>query len=494
MFQFVLGLFKSALTGDLLSLTVVTLLAGMLALPVGLLLLLLLQLCGLRKGVPFSYNLRNLAVRWRTTALTGVAFTLVVALMVVMLAFVNGMYALTANSGVPANVLILADGATDELFSNLGYGEIKEIELRPEVARDDDGKPLASWEVYVVVNQPILVRKCATCGQMAPVERLGQRLLPHGEPPCAGSGQVITGTRGRRFIQVRGIEDPVKSGKVHQLPLLPGGEWFGSAGVQALPDSKTGEQAIQAVIGQGLARELGPDQGKRSLEVGDYFDLGPRKWVVTGILKSSGSTFDSEVWAKFSLVAEQFGKGAYTTCVLRANDPATAADLARDLSANYKKPAVTAQTEPEYYAKLNTTNVQFLAAIIIVVIIMGIGSVFGVMNTMFAAIAQRTKDIGVLRILGYTPWQVLVSFCLEALLLASLGGLLGCLLGSLCNGLSATSNLSAGPGGGKSVVLQLVIDWPILLCGMGFAVVMGCFGGLIPSLSAMRLKPLDAVR
>ena len=456
-------------------------------------LIVLLQLTGVIRKVPYSYSVRNIVVRWRITFMTGLAFTLVVGLMTVMLGFVNGMYKLTESSGVPGNVVVLADGALDELFSNLGYGDIKELELHPLIVRDDNNKPLASWEVYVVVNQPIAVRKCPVCGELAPVDRFGQKLMPHGEPECAGSGASVTGTRGRRFLQVRGIEDPARSGLVHGLDLYRGGRWFNQAGVEPVPGSK-GETAIQAVIGEGLARELGPDQNKKALEVGDYFDLGPRKWIVVGILKSSGSTFDSEVWSKFQIVGEQFGKRTYTTCVARAADKAAAEELAKDLSDNYKKPAVTASIEEEYYSRMNTTNQQFLYAILIVVATMAVGGVFGIMNTMFAAISQRTKDIGVLRILGFAPWQVLLSFFFEAVLLAMIGGCLGCAVGMLFDGWTASSIMSSGQGGGKSVVLRLTIDARILGAGMVFSLVLGCLGGLIPALSAMRLKPLDAVR
>lgn len=454
---------------------------------------LFLQSLGVLKKVPFTYSLRNLAVRWPITALTAMAFTLVVALLVFMLAFVKGMYKLTESSGLAENVLVLADGSTDELFSNLGYGDIKELELRPEVVKEG-GKALASWEVYVVVNQPISVRKCPKCGVLVGVDRHDE-LVKHGEPACEGSGLSVRGTRGRRFIQVRGLDDPAVSGRVHNLELHEGGSWFSSSAVQALPGASSGEQAIEAVIGEGLARELGPDLGKKSLQVGDLFELGPRKWVVVGILKSAGSTFDSEVWGKFQIVGELFGKAAYTTCVLRTPDAATAGTLAADLSANYKKPAITAQPEPKYYASLNSTNEQFLSGIILMAIIMAFGGAIAVMNTMFAAIAQRSKDIGVLRILGFAPWQVLVAFFLESVLLALLGGLLGCAIGSLANGLSASSVISSGQGGGgKSIVLRLIVDGATLGVGMVFALVMGCLGGLIPALSAMRLRPLDAVR
>jgi ABC-type lipoprotein release transport system permease subunit len=425
-----------------------------------LLVLLVLQAVGLIRRVPFSYNLRNLAVRWHVTLLTALAFTLVVGILTVMLAFVNGMNKLTEGSGQPGNVIVLADGATDELFSNLGFGDIKEAELNPGVERDEEGKPLASWEIYVVVNQEI---------------------------PGAQAGG-----RQRRFVQARGIDDPARSGRVHNITLHPGGAWFSTAGVQSLAE---GGDAIQAVIGEGIARQLGKDEGKQSLGPGDQFELGARKWIVTGVMQSAGSTFDSEVWAKRDLVGSLFGKASYTTVVLRSADAEAARVLAKDLTANYKKPAVQAQPETEYYEKLSTTNQQFLYAIIFVTVIMAVGGVFGVMNTMFAAVSQRTKDIGVLRILGFARWQVLSSFFLEALLLAFIGGLLGCALGSLANGWTATSIISSGQGGGgKSIVLKLVVDLRILTAGMTFTVIMGALGGLIPSLSAMRLRPLESLR
>src|SRR5947199_1446637 len=153
--------------------------------------------------VPISYNLRNLVVRWKTTLLTALAFTLVVALMTVMLAFVNGMYKLTEGSGHAENVLVMSDGATDEAFSSLGYRDTSEVEWHPAVLRDGQGRPLASWEVYLIVNQPI--------------------------PESRG------GRRKRSFLQVRGLDDPARSGAVHGLPLHDGGTWFSEAGVQRLP-------------------------------------------------------------------------------------------------------------------------------------------------------------------------------------------------------------------------------------------------------------------
>jgi ABC-type antimicrobial peptide transport system permease subunit len=254
------------------------------------------------------------------------------------------------------------------------------------------------------------------------------------------------------------------------------------------------ESVIEAVLGEGVARQLAKDVHKETLAVGDLFDVGPRQWRVVGIMKSSGSTFDSEIWAKREVVAPMFGKeNFFTSLVLRTSDAAAADALVKDLGKEFTE-SVFAQPESEYYAKLSETNKQFLFSIYFVAVIMAVGGVFAVMNTMFAAISQRTKDIGMLRLLGFTRWEVLVSFLLESLVVALIGGLLGCALGSIADGWTATSIVSGGQGGGKSVVLKLTVDADTLAIGMLFTVVMGALGGLLPALSAMRLRPLESLR
>ena len=438
--------------------------------------------------VPLSYNVRNLAVRWRTTVLTALAFTLVVALLIVMLAFVNGMYRLTEGSGQPGNIMVLSDGATDELFSNLPYQEISNIEREPGVLRDDRDRPLSSREIYLVVNQPI-----PHAEEKAQSRSLGTAFF---EVLLHGTTIQKTERPSRRFVSVRGVEDPAMAGRVHNLGLLEG-QWFSESGVAPLPEregTKDARDAIQAVIGEGLARELGPDIGKKRLAAGDIFELGPRKWIVTGIMNSAGSAFDSEVWGKRELVGPMFGKSNISSMVLRTQ-PGNAKALADHLTANFKESALAAQPESEYYSKLSDSNQQFLIGIIVISIIMAVGGIFGVMNTMYAAISQRIKDIGVLRILGFTPWQILVSFLLESLLIALIGGTIGCALGYLADGGSASSIVTGGlGGGGKSVMLKLVVDANILSAGLLFTLVMGTLGGLLPALSAMRLKPLESLR
>lgn len=424
--------------------------------------------------VPLAYNLRNVRVRWKTNLMTAVAFAFVIGLMTFLLAFVNGMNNLTANSGIPGNVFVLSDGSVDELFSNLGYGDLDNVE-RVTVTLDEkdrplptpvrvksiekDGKPafLASRETYYAINQPV----------------------PNSNPPR------------RRFVQLRTFDDAEIAAAVHNVQLWPGGSWWSKSGVD-------GNSRIQCVLGEGVAGVLGADAGKKSLVPGDTFELGDMTWIVQGIIKSEGTTFGSEIWAqRFSRIYKPLGKESYTTLVLRTDVDTLAASkaMAYHFNKRYTQQKLKAFAEPEYYAELTKTNNTFLIAVVVVALVMAIGGVFGMMTTMFASIAQRIRDIGVLRLLGFKRWQVMVSFLLESLAVAFIGGAAGCLLAYLAaDGRTSTSNLSGGQGGGKSVALTIDVDAQVIAVGLVFTFVMGRLGGLVPALSAMRMKILDSLR
>jgi ABC-type antimicrobial peptide transport system permease subunit len=301
----------------------------------------------------------------------------------------------------------------------------------------------------------------------------------------------------RKFLQIRGVEDPLVAAEVHRLELLPGGQWFSEGGVEQLPsaaDGKEPETAVQVVLGEASAQSLGAILHKERLEVGDVFELGPKKCKVVGILKSAGTIFGSEAWAKRSYIGDLYGKPANISSLnIRTASAAAAEELAARLK-DYPKAKLNALTEPEYYSQQRTFLLILRTAIIVLTVFMALGGIFGVMNTMFAAISQRTKDIGVLRILGYARWQILASFLLESMVIALVGGLLGCALGALFNGRTATGIVGAAGGFGKSVQLSLIVDANVLALGVLLTLIMGLFGGLLPSLSAMRLKPLESLR
>jgi hypothetical protein len=412
--------------------------------------------------VPLSYNVRNLVTRWKTSIVTALAFTVVIGLLTYMMAFVAGMNKLTEGSGQPGNVIALSDGATDEAFSNI-TPDVKTYNIPSDVQklirRDAAGKPLISLEVYVIVSQQ----------------------LPNPQP----------GGPHRRFVQMRGLENIDTAAAVHGMELLDG-RWWNPAGV----DQQDGS-VYEAVVGEGTARTFAQDLGVDGLiPLGHVLDIGDHKWKVVGIMKSAGTTYGSEVWTLDRTIQQNFGrKNSYSCAVFRSSDGPNAKKLAAGLKKMQEDLAVQAVPETEYFSKLADTNNQFLIAILFVAVVMALGGVLGVMNTMFAAISQRSKDIGVLRLLGFTRGHILTSFLLESLLIGLAGGLLGCALGYLANGTTASSIVSGGPGGGnKSVVLRLVVDANILATGLLFTLFMGGFGGLVPSLSAMRLKPLESLR
>ena len=304
--------------------------------------LLLLLLIG---KVPLAYNFRYLWVRKRDTALTAVAFTVVVALVVVLLAFVNGMYKLNETTGVPGNVLVMSEGSTDELFSNLARGGEVDDTMGVHLTADEKGRPinggkgvgvargsfspdgklvrlpadaprdlpgavrLGSYESYIVMNQAVVTKP--------------------GEPPR------------RRFLQLRAFQDVRIGSAVHNIELEPGGKWFSGAGVESGTKAPDGLEYLQCCIGEGAAATLGEDARKPRLALGDTFELGDRWWKVIGLMRTRGTTYGSEMWAGIeNPVVRATGKGdKYTTLVIRMADDsdASARAMAYHLNEEYTK-------------------------------------------------------------------------------------------------------------------------------------------------------------
>ncbi len=449
--------------------------------------LLLLMLIG---KVPLTYNFRYLWVRKRDTSLTALAFTVVVALVVVLLAFVNGMYKLNESTGVPGNVMVLAEGSTDELFSNLERASAENVE-RIEVT----GANGAKYRVARATRGPGGVPERLPID--APKEVRGAEYLASLESYMV-MNQAVPSKPGepqrRRFLQTRAMRDPQIAGAVHNMKLEPGGKWFAKTGVH----QESGGAYLPCVLGNGAAGTLGADVGKRRLGPGDTFELADYQWIVTGVMKSEGTTFGSEMWVSDNNLAVHAAgkKNRYTTLVLRTDaDTEVAARAVSDyLNRGYTQASLKAFAETDYYNELTKTNETFLTWIVFLAGVMAVGGIFGVMNTMFASIAARIKEVGVLRILGFKRWQILISFMIESLAIAFVGGVLGCVLGYFANGFEAASTLSGGQGGGKSVTLRMVVDYQTLAAGMLFTLVMGRLGGLVPALSAMRMEILDSLR
>lgn len=415
--------------------------------------------------VPTKYLIRNLQVRWWIPLITSSAVALVIFLTTWMFAIVKGMYRLTDGTGHPANVMVLADGATDEAFSSLPGGfsvELLEENIRKCLEKNAAGKYLVAKEVYVIVTHQV----------PNPVE----------------------GGRKRRFVQMRGLEDPEVAADIHGIELARG-RWYSQTGVP------------EVVLGDGVAKTFGQDYGKATMEPGDEVKIGKLTWKVAGVMSPASAAFSSEIWVLDKVVQNNFGREnsyssyvARTVQTMKTKKNAVSTPEARLASKLLKETraegrALQAMPEREYYAKLTQTNQQFLYAYLFIAAVIAIGGVLGVMITMFAAVSQRAKDIGVLRLLGYRRWQILLAFLFESLVIALLGGVIGLVLGYfIFDGQTLSSIVSSGQGGGKSVVLRLSVDGFIAAIDIGFALLMGAVGGFVPAFNAMRLRPLESLR
>jgi putative ABC transport system permease protein len=381
--------------------------------------------------VPLSYSYRNLRVRWKTTLMTASAFTLVVAALVVMLAFIRGVEEACAASGEPENVLLLAKGNHDEVMSRLETTMVSQVENTRGVVRDVANQPLASRELFMVLQYQD--------------ERSGAY----------------------RFLQLRGVL-PVAF-RVHTA-------------VQVMAGQKFRPSQSEVMIGKAVQRETG-------CQVGDVLEVGRKRWRISGVFEANGSALESEAWTDLNELASQFRReGSYSSVVLRAPGPEAATELAERL-AHSRGISVEAMTETTYYEKQAEGAGVMRTAAWVIAWFMGVGAMFGVMNTMFAAIVQRTKDIAVLRILGFEAGHILLSFLIEAVLIALLGGGLGLALGYAANGFTQSTAIGA-----RQIDFSFRIDSGIISFAGVFAVVMGVLGGGMPALSAMRIKPLEALR
>lgn len=443
-------------------------------------------------NVPLAYNVRNLRVRWRTNLMTGLSFVAVISLLSFLLAFANGMNSMSQNTGIPGNVFVIADGSSDEIFSNLSYNGASVDNVERSLAdelqlKDAAGQPILADDGNAIWKpiRPLAIKQEKIDGKL---KYLSSRETFY------SINMPMPNSEKRRFVQLRAMYDIDVSAPVHNAKLFPGGRWFNKKGGDD-------QGRIECVIGDGIAGTLGDDLGlKRRMRVGDEFQLGDMPWVVVGVMDSEGSTYGSEIWTDHSeRVKKAFGKSNFTTLVMRteANTLEAARAYANWLNLKYTQQKLKASAEPDYFAELTRTNDTFLLFIVIICIVMAIGGIVGMMTTMFASIAQRIRDIGVLRLLGFKRWQVMVSFLLESLAIALIGGLVGVLVAwAFADGKESTSMMSAGGGGpgGKSVALKIRVSSEVAAMGILFSLVMGRLGGLIPALGATRMKILDSLR
>lgn len=386
-------------------------------------------------AIPLTYNLRSLQVRWTSTvvAVLGIAGT--VGVFVAMLSLARGFKATLVASGSAHNAIVRRAGATSEMDSGVTLDQVRVIEDAPGVARGSSG-PLVSPEVVVIAAFP------------------------------------LRSTETDANVQVRGVSAGVLS--VRDTVKIIAGRFF-QPGLNEL------------VVGRNVSRSY------VGFELGRSVRFGGGTWSVVGVFDAGGSAFDSELWCDANVLNQvyQRPRNLFQSVTVRLASPEALTSFKDALTSD---PRVTLQVDREvdYYEKQSrqlTTLIMVLGTI--VSLVMGIGAVFGALNTMYSAVVERSREIATMRALGFGAGSVVTSFVFEALCIAFVAGLLGCVAVLPLNGLT-TGAMNWQTFSHLAFAFRVT---PLLLvAGLAFALVMGLVGGVPPAIRAARQRIAVALR
>ncbi len=384
-------------------------------------------------SIPLAYNLRNLVVRRTTTLMTALGIALTVAVLLAVLGLVNGLRSTLAASGDPLHVLVMRKGATSELTSIFQRSQYQDVKFKPGIAVNSHGDPMVSLELVVLTEL---------------------------ENDAHPNGMNVT---------VRGVEPA--GVEMRRNCHIVAGRWF-----------QPGHREL--VVGKQVSDDY------PSARLGQKLRFGKGDWDVVGVFDASGGAQSGEIWGDVNQLGSDFNRiESLSVALLQAADPVTAQALINAIE-NDQRIGMTAIGEQEYYAQQTQTGLPLEYTGIMVAIIMAVGSSFAAMNTMYAAVARRAREIGTLRVLGFSRGSILVSFFIESLLLAVLGGVLGCLLALPLN----ATTTSVGNANISQTTFSFSVTPQSMAIGIAFAVFMGTIGGLFPARNASRKEILAALR
>lgn len=383
--------------------------------------------------IPVIYNLRSLRQRPVSTLTTAIGMALVVAVFVAMMALSNGFRAALVGTGSPDNAFILRKGANAEMSSGLGRDVVNTVSGMPFVALDQQGRPLVSAETFVVISAS------RRSGELANV--------------------VVRGVSPMALAVRKGVE-------------IVEGRMFNSG-------------APEILVGAKLPSRFA------DMRVGDVFRFAGRDWNVVGRFAAEGSAFESEIWGENEQFMPLFRGQVFQSVTFRMRDPSGFEGIKETMEADPRL-FVDVLREDEFYRNQSSLLGDLLSFFAVFVSgVMAIGAVFGAINTMYAAVASRSPEIGVLLTLGFTPRNVLASFLVEAVLIALIGGLLGGLATLPINGLvTSTTNWDSF----SELAFAFRVTPGLLLVGLIFAAVMGVIGGFLPARRAARQPVTEALR
>ena len=384
-------------------------------------------------AIPLKYNLRNLVVRRTTTFMTAFSITLTVTVFLVLMALAQGLQTSLTATGHPLNLLIMRDGSQSETQSSVQRDSLQVLRYLEGIAKTDKGEPWVSPELIVLINLP----------------RRGQ---------AQGSNVTIRG--------------------------------LGPEGFALRPEFKLIEgQAFRSgmrevIVSKRIAERF------QNCGLGEKTKFAKGYWTVVGVFDVGNTAYASEIWTDANDLSQDFDRDAYSSVFVRAIDTGALNRLKQQV-ADDRRLHMKAQTEKEYYEKQTSSAAPIKFLGIFIAGLMAVGASFAAMNTMYAAVARRTKEIGSLRVLGFSRGSILLSFIIESVIIAALGGALGCLLALPINGVTTgTTNFMTF----SELAFSFRITPGLLLSGMIFAVTMGFAGGLFPAWRAAHENIVTSLR
>jgi putative ABC transport system permease protein len=385
-------------------------------------------------AIPIRYNIRNLWLRKGLTIMTALGIALTVTTAIFLMALLAGLDRAFVTSGDPSNVLVLRKGSQAELSGGFDAALFPTLRVLPGIAKDSHGEPMASGEWVVVI---VLPRK-------------------------DGTGEVNVTVRG---MMPDGLE-------LRPKVKLAAGRWF-----------TPGQREV--VVSESIQKRFA------HANIGDQMQFGKGPWTVVGVFDAGGSAYESEVWGDVNQMASDFDRqGGFSSAYLRATDPASA-DALKNRVSDDQRLKLEGMLETDYYAKQTSSGAPIKYIGWVVAIIMAVGSSFAAMNTMYAAVAYRSREIATLRVIGFSRPSILTSFVFESVLLSLLGAVVGIILMLPFNGMTTgTSNAVTF----SEVVFSLRMTPRVLEVAVVFAIMMGLVGGIAPAWQAARRDILGALR
>jgi len=386
-------------------------------------------------AIPLIYNVRSVRARWTSTIVAVLCIAGTVGVFVAMLSLARGFKATLVASGSADNALVMRAGSSSEMMGGITLDSIKVIQDAPGIARGSNG-PLITQDVVGVMPIPL----------------------------------ISTGTDAN--VQIRGVSPNVL--EIRKFVKMSQGRMFNPG-------------MSEIVVGKNASKTYS------GLTVGNKIDMAGGHWEVVGVFDANGSAFDSEIWTDSRVLNDILKRPSniFQSATVHLESPSSFQALKDSLTSDPRL-NVDVTREIDYYAKQSTTMTTLITVLGgLVAAIMAIGAVFGALNTMYSAVAERGREIATMRALGFNAYSVVFSFLVEALLISFIGGVIGCLVVLPLNGLTtSTMNFQTF----SNLAFAFKITPELLVKGIIFALVMGVVGGLLPAVRAASLPVATALR